>query len=71
MTTCFSVEFHRGAYVEGHPPLLTEDDPSPSVDAVLASAKIRASAMGAENIVIKDDVGHVVGVFSTFDYDMD
>ena len=71
MTTCFSIEFHRGAYVEAHLPLLTQDDASPSVDTVLASAKVRASAMGADNIVIKDDVGHVVGVFSTFDYDMD
>ena len=41
------------------------------MDTALASAKLHASALGAENIVIKNAEGQVVGVFSTFDYDID
>jgi carbamate kinase len=67
----YNVEFHRGTYGTGRSPLQREASADLTVDAVLASAKLRAMDLGADNIVIINDVGAVVGVFSTFGSDMD
>ena len=67
----FNVEFHRGGYCKGHSPVLLEASDAPDVSAVLASAKLRAHGIGADNIVITNQAGQVLGVFSTFSSDID
>ena len=48
----YNVEFHRGTYGTGRSPLQREASADLTVDAVLASAKLRAMDLGADNIVI-------------------
>ena len=67
----YNVEFHRGGYCKGHSPLLQESSGAARVDAALTIAKLRARGRGADNIVIINDAGCVMGVFSTFSSDID
>ena len=56
---------------KGKSPLKRETSAAPNVDAVLASAKLRAKDIGADTIVILSRAGHVAGVFSTYSSDID
>jgi hypothetical protein len=56
---------------KGRSTVKCETSASPSVLAALASAKPRASAIGADKIVIKSRNGRVAGVFSTHSSDID
>ena len=67
----FNVEFHRGGYCKGHLPVLQEPSHARDVGAVLADAKVRAQGLGADNIVITNREGRVLGVFSTHSSDID
>ncbi|MFI4973685.1 MAG: hypothetical protein ACHP84_03985 [Caulobacterales bacterium] len=67
----FNVEFHRGGYCKGRSPFQQETSAARSIDAALASAKERARGIGADNIVITNPEGRVIGVFSTYSGDID
>lgn len=56
---------------KGRSPIRRETSAAPTIDLVLVAAKLRAIAIGADNIMILNRAGRVAGVFSTYSADID